>query len=72
MLPEFYEWIGRIALRYSHLRKEMLHPSIRNNIENFRYEQVHNFVDKLIERFKDKIMEGTGSCAKNKKNRKNR
>lgn len=53
ILVEFYEWIARIAIKYSELKKAASPEHARQTVEIFRHEQVANFVDRLIERFQE-------------------
>ena len=56
LLVEFYEWIARIAFKYSELKKAQLPENIRHSIEVFRHEQVANFLEKLLERFQSNVI----------------
>ena len=52
LLVEFYEWIARVAFKYSELKVALLPRGEGQEIEQlFRHEQVHKFVELLIERF---------------------
>ena len=49
-LVEFYEWIARIAFRYTELKKADLRITKQQSFDVYKHEQICHFLDTLIER----------------------